>query len=249
MFSLLYSYFLKVRNTYYVNLILLTISFYFIVHSDLDSDLNFNTIIDVILYLLLLYCLRNDKSPLFVIPITLAGVLNRETSIFIPLIFLLWNISFSHSSGNLLVVEKRQNIILLFLISCTAYISVFFTLRLVYGYQVPLIPPGTDLFLNNISFVDSITEINSRNAYYQTFFTGIFIVFFIISGFPKLQKESMTIFIFIVPTWIILHLFLGRLVEARLLLVPIVSICIPFLAEIIAKYNNNLTVSVNSTSV
>jgi hypothetical protein len=249
LFMLLYRYTASISNNPYLNLLFISISFYFLIHSDFDSDLNFNTIIDVILYLLTLYILQTNKKISWIIVLTILGALNRETSIFIPFILLIWNLSFSYEAGILQISEKRQHTFTLFLINFVLFSAIFISLRLIYGYRSPLIEPSLDLFWVNLKFIGDITELNDKNAYYQTFTAGIFIVFIVGSGMFKLNKEKRVIFFSIVPTWIILHLFLGRLVEARLLLVPIVSICMPFLAEIIAKYNNNLTVPVTSNSV
>lgn len=183
-----------------------------------DSDLQFSTYLDVIFYLVAGICILHKKY-IWIIPISLLASLNRETSGLIPFLLLF---SFIDKEAIISGLKKQKGNLVIFGISFTLYIAIFFLLRFFYGEQKVFIPyghnPGFDLLHYNL------TRIITWNRLLATL--GI-VPLLSILGYSKWHAQLKTFFWVIIPIWLIIHMFGAIMAEARLFLVPNVMVFIP----------------------
>lgn len=183
-------------------------------YTTFDSDLQFNTYMDVIFYLLAaLLILRNALY--LVIPLMILAALNRETSGLIPFMFL-FTFAIGKERG------ERNKIIAVVAIALVVYAAVFFGLRAAYGPQQLFIPyghhQGLDLFQFNIA---------RPLAWYRLWATMGMLPILALMGYRYWPPRLRVFFWVIVPVWFAVHLFAAVMAETRLFLVPQAVIFVP----------------------
>ena len=197
------------------------------------SDLSFNTYLDVCLYLitgcLIVYRIR----PWLVLPITIIGAFNRETSLLIPFLFFISNISFdTFNYKQIFHYLPSRKVLLISIFSFVAFLTVFVGLRIYFGYRPQTIwkvPAGWSMLrLNTFSIV-------AIKGYFEMF--GVFSILPLICIY-KFKRCSMilrTWFLALVPIWFFVHLYSVVDYQSRLFLVPTLLVFLPMLFEIIEK--------------
>jgi len=180
------------------------------------SDLAFSTYFDVLFYLLAAWLIVLHRLGWTVTVVALAA-LNRETSALIPLLVLAVGIRPADLSG---LVDRR---------ALKMAASGLFVFLLEYGLVRFLLGPrptmrpyghalGLDLLGLNLSWIYSYFS----TAAAFSVIPWLALVFW--KGWPPILKRF---FWAIVPIWLVAHLFLGAMAEARLLLVPHVIVLLP----------------------
>ncbi|MBF0568928.1 MAG: hypothetical protein HQK95_08705 [Nitrospirae bacterium] len=207
------------RNYVIMGLIMLA---WGISHSYHHSSLSAYTYTDIIFYLLASLWIRKDKLA-YLVPLTFFAALNRETSIFIPLMLLCMD-NFKE--------QKRRNILYL-AITMSTWVSVYVGLRLVLGLSSyvdsgygPIMPGFMLAYLN---FINDWTW----KGLAEMFHVLLCAVFFI-RLWPDFLAKCLY---FIVLPWTVLMFFFGSTSETRLFLVPLVTVFIPAGLIVIRDFN------------
>lgn len=213
---LCFSYYRKSGLSFYHSLIGINILGWGMSYAYYNSDLSFNTSLDLIFYLLAGISILNRKIN-WVIPITFFAALNRETSGLIPFLFF-----FSFHDFKMKKINLKNDMPVL--LSMAIYLTVFIMLRLVFpvsdrGYvDADGHYPGLDMLMYNL--LRGITWL-------QLFATLGILPLFALLGYPKSSLQLKTFFWVIVPAWLIIHMFGGVMAESRCFLVPQAMVFIP----------------------
>jgi len=208
-------YYRKLGLSTYVTLIGLSLLAWGMMHCLYDSDLSFNTYSDVIFYLLAAVLIMSGKY-WWIIPTMFLATLNRETSVFIPGMLLVYGL-YSESRH-----ELRSKIIPITVASYVVFLTVFLGLRHIYAPQLQLTPYGhalgLDVFMYNVSRPVTWLQVTSA--------LGILpiMALYSIRRWPVSLKSY---FWAVVPVSFVAHWFFSITAEARLFLVPFALAFIP----------------------
>ncbi len=188
----------------------LVILCYSVASSTFKSDLSFNTYFDIIFYLLAAILVLK-KHYLWIVPVTLAAALNRETSGFIPLMML---VPFS--------LDQSKRKLTFAAISMLLYVVVFFSVRYHFGFQesqgIHGMTSPSDFLVYNFSFF---------KLYPLLIGTLCIIPLIFILNLSKVPTQLLWWFWLMVPFWFIIHFLKSTVVETRLFLVPQLLIFLP----------------------
>jgi len=214
-FSLAGSYYRKLGLNTYAVLIGLSILAWGMTHSLYDSNLQFNTYTDIICYLAAGLVILGETY-IWIIPITIVGAFNRETSGLIPLMLIVacW------PRGGALCNKA----ILTGIFSLVAYAFIFVGLRYAYGPQLLLTPFGHRAGIDAIRW-----NFFRRVTWVELFGTmGILplVALFSIKRCPNILRRF---FWTVVPLWFLMHMvfFATQWAESRYFLVPQALVFIP----------------------
>jgi len=181
-----------------------------------NSDLHFSTYTEIILYLLALLAVieRRDWA---LPPLALLAALNRETSVFIPLFFLLSRIRFR---GIRPVLDRRSALI--FLASAFLYAAAYFGLRWSLGWRSFIEAwgaPGIARFRDNLL---------KGIGWQYLFLTVNAIPLLGMLSFRRWPRTLACAFWGIALPWLVAH-YAGKacLEETRFLLLPLAIVFIP----------------------
>ncbi len=180
-----------------------------------DSDLQLSTYFDVAAYLLAGWVIMRNKL-IWIIPITAAAALNRETSGLIPIIMVAAHVSNPERKTNL------RKVLFIAVVSLAIYAVVFVGLRMLLGPRPPAVVYGHRRGLPILKFnlVRPIT-------YLQVLATLGIIPLMALFMYRRWPRVLRAFFWTLVPIWTVIHMFLGVLAESRLLLVPQALVFIP----------------------
>lgn len=219
-----YLYFRKFGLNSLVSLAGIAIVAWSISYSHFNSDLSFNTFLDVVFYLLAAICLLDNRLT-WILPITLLAALNRESSGLIPLMVL----SFSIFPQSNISSKKYFKISAL---SFFIYIIVFFGIRFYLGDRDLMTPGGGDPLTLELLFHNLFRIVTWR----ELLATLSIIPLIAILGYERWPIQLKQFFWVIVPIWIIIHAVAALMVESRLFLVPQVIVFIPGALFAISRY-------------
>jgi len=210
------------------------------------ADLSFNTYMDIILYLLTANIIVYNKNHLLLIPITILGAFNRETSIMIPALYFVSQMdltqlslkNFSFRSIKFPAGRTWLITVLLYVI----FFTIFVSLRIHYGYrpqQVWKVPAGLQMLKLNLA---SATAVKAYMELIATFAVIPLIILYKFRSFPYLLKKW---FLFLVPVWFLIHFISVVAYQTRLFMVPFILIMLPMLLWLIEKETARLYSSNN----
>jgi len=233
----LWSYFIKNDWLIFFGLLFLSLG---IGNSVSVADLTFNTYIDNILYLLTACIVVYRYNPWWIIPITIIGAFNRETSIMIPFLFFISQMDFSSLQWR----KPRLSSIrfppsttwIITAISYVLFFAIFVGIRRYYGYRTAQywkVPPGLPMLKLNLLSADGI------KAYFEMIGTFSVLPFIILYRFRRFPALLRTWFIAIVPVWFLVHWLTVVTYQTRLFLVPTILIFIPMMLWLIENYTRN----------
>jgi hypothetical protein len=183
-------------------------------HSHYDSDLQFSTFLDIIFFLLAGLCIL-EKKFVWIIPITILGAFNRETSGLIPFL-LISAVMFGQPR------ESSGKVIPVFAMAFLAYIAVFFGLRIFYSHQEELLPYGHSRGLDMLQY-----NLFRFITWLQLVATLSIIPIVALIGYRKWPYQLQVFFWVIVPIWLVVHALGAVMAESRLFLVPQAMVFIP----------------------
>lgn len=180
------------------------------------SDLSISTYFDVLFYVLSAILIIK-KQYVWIIPVTALGVLNRETSAFIPLMLIVSTIDWQRRSLD-------KSILIISILSCLTFAAGFVGVRLYYGFRPPEIIADKSLY----SIIDYLRyNFTFLRSYPLLVGTLTFIPVIIIMYFKQLPLLMRQWFWLIVPAWFLIHYSYALVSESRLFLVPHTLIFIP----------------------
>lgn len=192
-------------------------------NSNYASDLSFNTYFDILFYLVAGFLIL-EKKYVWLIPVSFVAALNRETSAFIPLMFLILSL-------NLKKIELPDKKVLIIFFTCIALFLIAYTVpRFYYGMRQYHGINNLDTPLEFLKF-----NIGFGSLYPELFGTLGFTFLLVILRFNRLSRELKLFFLLIVPAWFMIHFFKSQAMETRLFLVPQALIFIPSLLYLIER--------------
>jgi len=222
---ILLSYFIKNNWLIFFGLIFISFTLGNAVN---DSDLAFNTYLDINLYLLAAIVVVYKQNPWWIVVITLIGSLNRETSLLIPYLFFVSTIDI-----NRLFTLPSKNTIVITSISVLIFITVFVLVRNYYGWEeqtVWKVPRGLPMLKLNLFSLISI------KSYFEMIGAFSVLPFICLYCFNRASTLLKIWFVTLVPIWFIVHWYSVVAYQSRLFLVPMIIVFLPIVLEIIDKY-------------
>jgi hypothetical protein len=194
------------------------------------ADLSFNTYMDIILYLLTANIIVYNKDHLLLIPITILGAFNRETSIMIPALYFISQVDFTQLDLKRFSFKSiRFPPLKTWLVTVLLYVfffTIFISLRVHFGYrpqQVWKVPAGLQMLKLNLA---SATAVKAYMELIATFAVIPLIILYKFKSFPHLLKKW---FLFLVPVWFLIHFVSVVAYQTRLFMVPFILVMLPML--------------------
>ncbi len=185
-------------------------------YSGFGSGLAFDTFFDLIFYLLAgFFILRRQFG--WLVLIMLIAPLNRETSGLIPFLVLASAVRFRPK----LRVEDRGALIA-GMVGAFIFVLEMAALRLFFGPRPAMTPYGIELGWPLV-----IYNLTNRQTLFSLASTFSFIPFLALAFWSRWPELLRRFFWVTIPVWLLLHLPLAVLAEARVLLVPHVLIFLP----------------------
>jgi hypothetical protein len=188
-----------------------------------DTAFGFDTYIDLLLFVTAIVVIIKKYSPASLVPIVTIGMLNRETAILIPMLYLAINF----------VRDDRKLNIRTFLwagMLGALAISIFVGLRAYYGYEPYMVPSGWFRVVENFTNYSVISG---------EFAIMLIFPFLSIMFLKRTDLILRTVWIAIVPVWFAIHYWSFAVLESRYFLVPFSLAMLPVvLYEIEKSYLN-----------
>ena len=180
------------------------------------SGLAFSTYFDILFYLIAGWLILSGRA-ILVLPLVAIAALNRETSGLMPLMLAATAWGISRDARD---VDKKQVVIAL--VALIIFIVLYGLLRGFLGSRELMTPYGQQLGLE--LFIYNLTSRHTYFSYIAVFSVLPFLAVFFWARWPIVLKRFFWV---IVPIWLGVHLFLGVIAEARLLLVPYALVFLP----------------------
>ncbi len=220
--SLAYLYFIKLGITKAVSAYGVFLLAGWMLHAFYQSDLSFNTYFDVIFYLLAGILILDGKYT-WMPALMIVAVLNRETSLLIPVLLLAWG---WFGKPN----DRRKALIfggICLLVGGLVYagLHLYYPNAPLYKFGDELLP-GWELFRYNL------TLRVMPGLLFQT------LGFLPLVGLIVYRRWSLFVricFLFLVPAWILIHAFSSNWAETRLFLVLVAMAFIPAVLPLIEQ--------------
>lgn len=224
------------NNLRWLGLVLITL---FMGNGVVDSDLTFNTYMDVVLYLAAGLVIVKNLNYWWIVAITLVGAFNRETSAFIPVIFFLSKVNWAEWPNLLKLAFSDRKSFTITAISCVLFICIFAGIRMYYGYE-PQSSWRVAIGLPMLKF--NLFSSASIKTYFEFF--GVFAIFPIWAAFVVKNSDYRlkVLFYGLVPVWFTLHLFSGIAFQTRLFLVPTLLVIVPVVLDYIERESRKVVV-------
>lgn len=180
-----------------------------------NSGLAFNTYTDVALYLFAAVLLLDGRYA-WIVPLTLVGALNRETSGLIPVMLIAVAVTLG------LRTDSGRRALRWGIVALVVYAAATVALREIVG-PAPLFKPF------GLSPGGAYLEFNLRSGLtWENLFRTVNIVpILALAGVRRWPRELKAFAVAIVPAWVVIHLLASILAETRLLLVPYAVVLIP----------------------
>jgi hypothetical protein len=181
-------------------------------YASFESDLQFSTQFDVLFYLLAGLIILNNKL-IWLLPLSLAAALNRETSAFIPLLVLCQG---RHDESSWI---GRTTV---FILALTLWAGTFVAIRLVLPPQSLITLPGHAVGYGLLRY-NLLREI----TWYRLLATVGIVPLVAMAGYHSWPAVLRRFFWVIVPLWCLIHAIAAVMAETRLFLVPHALIFVP----------------------
>src|SRR5690606_1727339 len=125
-----------------------------------ESDLSFNLYTDVILFLCAAIVIIKKESGWWILVLTILGSANRETSLFIPVMYYFAEVRWNQWPNVKKVFFSNERAFYVTALSTVAYVIIFFAIRSYYGFKSTdtdwHIQPGLELLKYNLFSSNSI---------------------------------------------------------------------------------------------
>ncbi len=210
-----------------------------------DSDLTFNTYMDITLYILTGIVIVKNLSPLWIILLTVVGSLNRETALFIPVLYFFSNFDWSlwPSIKNLFV--QNFKVIGITASAVVLFFAIFIAIRSYYGIQpVSTWRVSAGLPMLKLNLFSSV----SIKTYMELYGIMGFLPLWAILIYPTMSKHLKLFFITLVPIWFAIHFTSAIAYQTRLYLVPVLLVLVPAILENLERSYVKIKLSDNKES-
>jgi hypothetical protein len=225
---LLYYYFaLFVRNKLLI-VFGLMVATLFMGNGVVDADFTFNTYMDVTLYIAAGIVIVTQRNPLWIIVLTVLGALNRETALYIPVLYFFARFRWNAWPSLPNLFKNNGQVIGITAVCAVLFVGIFVAIRAYYGLQ-PVstwrVAAGWPMVKLNLFSSVSIKS-------YMEFFGAVGLTFlWSILIFPKINKDLKLFFVVLVPLWFGIHLVSAIAYQTRLFLVPTLLVLLPAVLE------------------
>jgi len=196
-------------------------------NSIFNSDLSFNTYMDVLLYLTAGYIIVTSKSGWFIVLISVIGAFNRETAILIPVLFLISKVQISKpirlTTLSWLTFPKSRDI-LFTVLSLTLFMIILIGIRNYYGYREPYkwpVPMGLPNLVWNFASIHTIRTIFENIGTYSV------LPIVCILGYKKLLPFFKSMLFCLALPWFLVHYWTVVGYESRMFMMPTFLIFLP----------------------
>jgi hypothetical protein len=176
------------------------------------SDFSFNTYVDVILYLWAGIVIIKKKTPWIHLPIImLIGIMNRESCVFIPLLY---------AASDFIIRKFKLNwrVIITTGLAYSIFVIGYFLIRQYYGFRAAPIGGNFHKFIENLGNY----SVHSEHFAVVSVFPLISLL-----AFPKANIHLKIFFVILIPLWYLIHYYSFILYEVRHLLVPMALVYLP----------------------
>lgn len=206
-----------------------------------DSDMTFNTYLDIIVYLWAGIVIVKNYSPWWIVLITVVGVLNRETSILVPVLYFMAQINWNAWPSFRKILPNDWKPYAIAAISGVMFVALFIVIRWYQGYQPQSswrVEAGWPMLKLNLFSSVSI------KTYMELF--GIFAIFPLWTFFViRDSNRYLKIFFWtLVPVWFGIHFVAAIAYQTRLFLVPTLLVLLPGVLEYIEREITNRVIPV-----
>lgn len=227
---LAYQYFSVFINNKSLKVLGLMLIPLFMGNAVMDSDLAFNSYMDVILYLWAGLVIVKNHNGWWIVLITTIGALNRETSLLIPLLYFASKAPWSIWKQPINFFLKDKSSLIISCVSTLLFLLIFISIRNYYGYQPPTewrVPAGIQMIKLNLFSAASI------KTYNEMFGVFAFLPIWCLIVFRQLDSRLKIFFLSLVPLWFATHLISVVAYQSRLFLVPTLLIFLPAIIKFI----------------
>lgn len=198
-----------------------------------DSDLTFNTYMDITLYILAGLVIVKNLNPLWIIPLTVLGSLNRETALFIPVLYFFTYFKWADWPSIKNLITSNVKVIGITSTSVVLFFIIFISIRMYYGLQ-PVstwrVSAGWPMLKLNLFSSVSI------KTYMELFGIMGFLPLWSLLIFSKMHKNLKIFFLVLVPIWFGIHFVSAIAYQTRLFLVPVLLVLLPSVLENLEQY-------------
>lgn len=188
-----------------------------------DTAFGFDTYVDLLLFLTAIVIIIKRYSPAFLVPIVAIGMLNRETAILIPMLYLVINFVRNGNRPNISMTLWTGGLGVL-------AVGMFFGLREYFGYEPYIVPSGWFRVVENFTNYSVISG---------EFAIMLIFPFLSIMFLKRTDIILRTIWLALIPIWFAVHYWSFAVLESRYFLVPFSLAMLPVvLYEIEKSYLN-----------
>ncbi|WAC14550.1 hypothetical protein [Dyadobacter pollutisoli] len=188
-----------------------------------DTAFGFDTYVDLLLFLTAIVIIIKRYAPAFLIPIVAIGMLNRETAILIPMLYLIINFVRNGNRPNIPMTLWAGGLGVL-------AVGIFFGLREYFGYEPYIVPSGWFRVVENFTNYSVISG---------EFAIMLIFPFLSIMFLKRTDIILRTIWLALIPIWFAVHYWSFAVLESRYFLVPFSLAMLPVvLYEIEKSYLN-----------
>jgi hypothetical protein len=204
------------------------VSVLFMGNGVVDSDLTFNTYMDITLYILAGIVIVRKLNPRWIIVLSVLGSLNRETALFIPALYFLstfrWN---AWPSLKEMVIANKQ-VIAITTVSVILFFAIFIAIRVYYGLEpVSTWRVSAGWPMLKLNFFSSL----SIKTYMELYGIMGFMLFWAVLVYPTMNKQLRLFLFTLVPIWLGIHFISAIGYQSRLYLVPTLLVLVPAVLE------------------
>lgn len=207
-----------------------------------NSDLSFNTYMDLVLFLWMACVILYRKNDWWILPITILGALNRETALLIPGLYFLAAAVMRPEGKPLFGWQwlriPAPRVWTVTLASLAVFFAIFLAIRNYYGFRAPdlvsvhQVPLGLRLLKLNLLSGQAV------KTYFEIY--GV-LGMLPLTALLSFRYNSMLLRIWalpLVPVWLGVHLIGSMAAESRYYLIPLMLVLLPMLLEMIEREYN-----------
>jgi hypothetical protein len=216
-------------GNYILALLGITVLSFSLAFGNYNSDLSYNSYWDTFFYLVAAWAIISSKL-VWIIPLSVLGALNRETSAFIPVLAVLSTIDFRRK----LTTNKPG--LAYAIIGGFCFLTVFIGLRMYFGYQSTEQVYGMSNPLEYLKFNVSLFFTWSK-------ILSVFSVLPLIAIFtwPQWLPIFRLWFLVMVPLWVLFHFCFSVVSESRLFYPLIAIIFLPAVLNLVQNFGRPIS--------
>jgi len=208
-------------------------------NSIFNSDLSFNTYMDVLLYLVAAWVIVTNQNIWWMLPIMIIGALNRETSALILVLFMVAKIPVERVWDVALFKWKSWPVkeIVVSVVAGVAFMAIILTIRDYFGYREAQkwpVPMG----LPNLKW--NFASIHTIRTIFENVGTYSILPIICILGFNKLNMFFQKGLIFIALPWFAVHYWTVVGYESRIFMMPAFLLFVPAALTLLERSVNNI---------